>query len=314
MTAGDFKPVFATTNSPVKARPPPVLEVSQKLSSLCPHGQILTSFQGFFKDSFKLSTILALGALIQTIVITALPARYALLPLVLIIGHAIINTIIQTRSPKDNPFTLDVVPGRVTAQLPSRTSGAFGSKPAAQPLVVFHLGVRFNHPLGLLSPGANEIGDYFTAMTTALAERRDEFGMLHISTWRATERRSNNTIMIIAYFRDADGLNRFAHDPVHRDGWDWYLRFAKKEGNSHIGIFHETFVTRPGDYETIYVDCPPMLLGGANVRVEGGAGEKAAADGEAWARPLVSANHSALRSQSQRMATALPFEGGMDMY
>lgn len=258
---------------------------------------------------------MALGALLQTVVIAVLPARYALIPLLLLLGQAIINTILQTRSPKDNAFTLDVVPGRVTAQLPSRTSGAFGSKPAAQSLVVFHLGVRFNHPLGLLSPGAKEMGDYFTAMIKALEKRRDEFGMLHITNWRAAERQSNNTLMIIAYFRDVAGLNEFAHDKVHRDGWDWYLRFAKKEGNSHIGIFHETFVTRPGDYETIYVDCPPTLLGASNVKINGEDNEKATkVEGETWARPLVSANHSALRSQSGRMGTALPFEGDAEMY
>lgn len=247
--------------------------------------------------------------------ISVLPARYALTPLTLLLGISIINTVIQARSPKDNAFTLDVVPGRVTAQLPSRTTGAFGSRPAAKPLVVFHLGVRFNHPLGLLSPGAKEIGDYFTAMIKALEDRRDEFGMLHISNWRAAERQSNNSLMIVAYFRDVDSLNKFAHDPIHREGWDWYLRFAKKEGNSHIGIFHETFVTRPGDYETIYVDCPPTLLGAANVKVDDAGGEKASQGGERWARPLVSANHSALRSQSGRMGgTALPYEGDVEMY
>jgi len=271
--------------------------------------------QGFFKDSFKLPTILALGALLQTVVITVLPARYALIPLILLLGQAIINTILQARTPKDNAFTLDVIPGRVTAQLPSRTSGAFGSKPAAQPLVVFHLGVRFNHPLGLLGPGAKEIGDHFTAMIKELENRRDEFGMLKLTTWRGVERSSNNTLMTIAYFRDVAGLNKFAHDKVHRDGWDWYQRFAKKEGNSNIGIFHETFVTRPGDYETIYVDCPPTLLGAANVKINGDDAEKESkAEGETWVRPLVSANHSALRSQQGRMGTSLPFEAGMDMY
>lgn len=209
------------------------------------------------------------------------------------------------------------MPGRVTAQLPSRTGGSFGSKPAAQSLVVFHLGVRFNHPLGLLSPGAKEIGEHFQAMTDSLTERRDEYGMLHITLWRDSERRSNNTLMMIGYFRDVECLNRFAHDAIHRDGWDWYVRFAKKEGNSHMGIFHETFVTRPGDYETIYVDCPPTLLGGSNVRVVGDAGgeEKAAGGEEEWIRPLVDGNHSGLRSQSMRMGgTALPYEASEEMY
>ncbi|KAK2606728.1 hypothetical protein N8I77_005459 [Diaporthe amygdali] len=267
----------------------------------------------FLKDSFKLSTIFAIGALIQTIVVLVLPARYALLPLALLLGRSIISTIVQARSLKDNAFTLDVVPGRVTAQLPSRNSGAFGSKPAAQSLVVFHLGVRFNHPLGLLSPGAKEIGDYFTAMTKALSKKREEFGMLHLTNWRATDRETNNTLMIIAYFRDIDALNKFAHDKVHRDGWDWYHQFAKKEGNSHIGIFHETFVTRPGDYETIYVDCPPTLLGASNIKINPG-NEKESKGEETWSRALVSADHSALRSQSKRMGMTLALEGDVDMY
>ncbi|KAG8164233.1 hypothetical protein KVR01_006151 [Diaporthe batatas] len=296
MTAGDFKPVFTTTNSPVEERPPPVLQAS-------------------FKDSFKLPTLLALGALVQTAVIAVLPARYSLFPLLLLLGRAIISTILQVRSPKDSHFTLDVVPGRMSAQLPSRTTGAFGTKPAAKPLVVFHIGVRFNHPLGLLSPGAKEIAGYFAAMVKELEQRRDEFGMLTITNWRGTERSTNNTLMNVAYFRDVDGLNRFAHDKVHRDAWDWYLRFAKKEGNSHIGIFHETFVTRPGDYETIYVDCQPTLLGAANVQVNADDSEKVKTEEkETWIRPLVSANHSSLRSQQGRMGTRLPFEGDADMY
>lgn len=246
--------------------------------------------------------------------ISVLPARCALIALALALGRSFVLTVIQARSPKDNVFTLDIVPGRVTAQLPSRTSGAFGSKPAAQSLVVFHLGVRFNHPLGLLSPGAKEMGDFFKAMTDSLAAKRDEYGMLHFDMWRAGDRATNNSLMMIAYFRDVDALNKFAHDKVHRDGWDWYHRFAKKEGNSHIGIFHETFVTRPGDYETIYVDCPPTLLGAANVKVESDNEKKAPNGEETWTRPLVSADHPALRSQSKRMGMTLSLEGDVDMY
>ncbi|KUI53398.1 hypothetical protein VP1G_00686 [Cytospora mali] len=264
-------------------------------------------------DTLKLPTILAIGALIQTATLALLPARYSLIPLALILARSIITTIIQSRSPKDNPFTTDTVYGRVTAQLPSRSTGDFGSQPAAQPLVVFHLGVRINHPLGLLAPGAREISDHFQAMAQDLRQRQDEFGMLSMSTWRAIERETNNSLLTIAYFRDVQDLNRFAHDKVHREGWDWYHSFAKKSGNTHIAVYHETFVTSPGQYETVYVDSAPTLLGAANLRVNVD-GEKQEPGEETWTRPLVSADHSALRSQSRRMGMTLGIEGKTDLY
>lgn len=44
MAAGDFKPVLETTNSPAKARPPPILEVSRVTYPRRRHAQRLTSF------------------------------------------------------------------------------------------------------------------------------------------------------------------------------------------------------------------------------------------------------------------------------
>lgn len=143
-------------------------------------------------------------------------------------------------------------------------------------------------------------------MTTALTAptNRAEFGLLSTSTWRGTERASTNSILMVAYFKDVEGLNRFAHSKVHRDGWDWYLRFVRETGYRHLGIFHETFVSRSGDWEAIYADCEPTLLGAASVRVDGGVMGGGKAE-EAWIRPLVSADHPALKTQSKRMGLAL---------
>ncbi|KAK7748200.1 hypothetical protein SLS53_001455 [Cytospora paraplurivora] len=263
-----------------------------------------------FKDAFTLPTILSIGALIQATIFAVIPVRYAFIPLGLLLASSTFTTIIQSRTPKDNSFTIDTIHGRVTAQLPSRSTGAFGSQPAAQPLVVFHLGVRINHPLGPLAPGAREMGKHFQAMASDLNERRDEYGMLGLSMWRANERETNNSTLMVAYFCDVQDLNRFAHDKVHREGWDWYQKFARNAGNTHLGIYHETFVTYPGQYETIYVDCAPTLLGATNLRVKVGDGK----DEETWTRPLVSADHSALRSQSRRMGSTLGLEGEIEMY
>lgn len=143
-------------------------------------------------------------------------------------------------------------------------------------------------------------------MVASLNERREDYGMLSITNWRGQERQSNNIIMIIAYFRSVDDLNRFAHDEVHRKGWDWYHGFVRETGYRHLGLFHETFLSRAGDYETIYVDTAPTLLGGANVRVAGGDSKE---DGE-WLRPLVSADHPALKSQAKRMGLTLGLQEG----
>lgn len=257
-----------------------------------------------------MTTILALGAIVQTLVIAILPARYALIPVALLVLRSLITTLLQARAPTTNPFIDDTIPGRVTAQLPlaDNASGPFsrrfGNRAAAQPLVVFHLGARINHPLGLLAPGARELGDHFQAMVESLNERREEYGMLSITNWRGQERHTNNVIMIIAYFRSVDDLNRFAHDEVHRKGWDWYHRFVRETGYRHLGLFHETFVSRAGDYETIYVDVAPTLLGEANVKVAGKLDDSIKQNGE-WMRPLVSADHPALRSQAKRMGLTL---------
>lgn len=276
-----------------------------------------------------------MGALFQTLIVAFLPAGYALLPLAFIIGRSIISTILAVRAQNISTFTSGIIPGRVTAQLPlplpSRSRSPplngnpgdpivyFGHEPAATSLVAFHLGVNFYHPLGLLAPGAREIGAHFQSMTAELTARRDEFGMVNMSTWRGTERSSNNTIMLIAYFRSVADLNRFAHDKVHRDGWDWYHNFVKETGYRHLGIFHETFLSRPSEWETIYVDCQPTLLGGGSVTISGcakdGMAEKeASVEGrkDMWIRPLVSANHPALKSQSKRMGTTLGMEEDLE--
>lgn len=139
-----------------------------------------------------------------------------------------------------------------------------------------------------------------TAALTASARSRAEFGLISTSTWRGTDRASTNTILMVAYFRDAEGLNRFAHSQVHRDGWDWYLRFVRETGYRHFGLFHETFLARKGEWETVYDDCAPTLLGAGNVRIQGNLGSGGEAE-DAWIRPLVSADHPALKTQAKRM-------------
>jgi fumagillin biosynthesis monooxygenase len=246
----------------------------------------------FVKDAFKLSTLALFGSVAQVALFSILPFRWAVVPPVLLSLNAIITTIIQTLNPKSNPYMAPMVPGRVSAQIPARDTGRSGPAPAEDQVIVFHLGVQYNHPLGLLAPGAAEVGSRFTAMNDDLKKRADEYGLLHVSTWRGSERGSNNTLMLVYYFRDLASLNKFAFDPLHMDTWNWFNKIKRQY--PHLGILHEAFVSAPKSYENVYVNCNPILLGQASVKCE-------TEEGEAWVNPLVNADVPQLKSQHSRM-------------
>ncbi|KAI8195428.1 hypothetical protein KHU50_010933 [Colletotrichum sp. SAR 10_65] len=249
------------------------------------------------KDGFTLTTLFSIGALMQTALFLILPTKYAIIPSSAIALNSIISTIIGTRSKSANTYMNGVVPGRTSAQFPDPTTGKIPATPAGRSLLVFHLGVRFNHPLGLLSPGGREIGAYFDAMNKDLNLRADEYGLYHLSSWQSLEAERNNTLMFIYYFRDVEGLNKFAHDPLHRKTWDWYNSI--RDQFDHIGIFHEGFVTGPQQYETIYGNMKPTLLGAASLKCKN---EETKED--EWVNTLVNCDNSALRSQFKRMGKA----------
>jgi hypothetical protein len=233
-----------------------------------------------------------------------LPTRYALLPAVSLLLHSIATITIQSTSPSRNTFLGGVVQARTSAQIPNATyhpdpavgKPLFGSQPASQQVVVLHLGVRFNHPLGPLAPGAKETTAHFLRCSEELAKRAEEFGCIGQNMWRGAERSSHNTLMTVFYFRSVEGLNAFAHDKLHREAWDWVNRYAKETGHTHIGIFHETFLSAPGGYETIYVNMQPLLLAAANAKVRN---EKSGE--EEYVATLVNADTTTLRSQYGRM-------------
>jgi hypothetical protein len=256
------------------------------------------------KDSFSLTTLLVLGGVVQGVLSLMLPAGYALLPLVFLLLRAIVNTVRDLTSAENYALKRGVIPGRTSAQLPntsydplrSEKASPFGSTPAEKGIVVLHLGARFNHPLGALAPGAKDFGDQFLACHKDLLKRAKEYGCLGGTSFRGDEAASSNTILTVYYFRNLEGLNRFAHDPVHRQAWDWYNRECLKKGYTHIGIFHEVFSAPPGAYETIYVNMQATMMAGgyANIKNE-------ATGADEWVRSAVDASGPVWRSQQSRM-------------
>lgn len=258
-------------------------------------------------------TLLLFGAVVQTGITLVLPARYSLIPLLLISLHTIASTIIEIQSPSawKKGHGAGIILSKVSAQFPKESynddndNSPFSSTPANHGIVVLHLGIRFNHPLGLLSPGSKEIAKVSAACNKRVmayidddkTESKDDFGCLGMTSWQGTERESNNTVLNIYYFRDIEGLNRFAHDEIHRKAWDYYNKeFCARLGYTHIGVFHEAFYAPPEMYESIYLNIQPTMLGLATMQVFNEAKGK-----REWVSPLVDGKHPRLKSQWSRM-------------
>ncbi|KAI9723189.1 MAG: hypothetical protein M1828_004292 [Chrysothrix sp. TS-e1954] len=248
---------------------------------------------GFVKDAFTLRTLVCAGAALQVVLFAIVPPRVAAAPAVAGLLYTIILTALQTANVVPYRAAEIRIPGKTSAQLPSRATGGFGSTPAAEPLVVFHLALRISHPLGLLAPGAPTIMQHFQAINNSCLKEAEKWGLMGFSHWREGGQGSNNTLMLVYYFRDIEGLNAFAHDETHRKGWDWLV----KSKYPHIGFMHEAFSVDKGAYESIYQNFPPTLMGNITMKVN----DEGSGGAEKWVRPIVSADKGALRSQFGRM-------------
>jgi hypothetical protein len=93
--------------------------------------------------------------------------------------------------------------------------------------------------------------------------------------------------VIVQYWRSFDQLEAFANDAAdpHLAAWRNYWR--RVGSSTRTGIWHETYLVRAGEYETIYSNMPPFGLGKAGRVVPLSAATaargrlKAAADGAA---------------------------------
>jgi len=144
--------------------------------------------------------------------------------------------------------------GRFTVQLDE--SGA----------VVFLIGMRFNalRRLDLWWPTA-------TAMPKMLRhlESQPDAGLLGYRQWLG------RTTILLSYWRSAEHLQRFASDPnaPHAPAWRAYQRRLRK---ASVGVWQETYVVRPGQYEAVYVDMPLFGLAAATHSVAVGEGNRTA--------------------------------------
>ena len=125
--------------------------------------------------------------------------------------------------------------------------------------VVFLIGMRVNQPWKVWAwlPVALAMPKMLRELT-----RQPELGLL------ATQMQGGT---LVQYWRDVESLNAYARsrDQVHLPEWRAFNHRAR-QAQGAVGIWHETYVIGPGQYETVYVDMPPHGLGRAGRLVEAG--------------------------------------------
>lgn len=126
-----------------------------------------------------------------------------------------------------------------------RFMAALGKEP-----VVFIIGMRINKFWAI-----HKWFPVFMAMGPMLKElyMNKELGFLSTETllgWRM--------VTLIQYWDSKDQLYAYAKGEKHMKAWkDFYQKAAASKA---VGIYHETYVTAPGNYETIYHRMPAFGL------------------------------------------------------
>lgn len=132
------------------------------------------------------------------------------------------------------------------------------SADAAGDFVVFLIGMRVNRPLkvGTWLPVARAMPRMLKTI-----DSHPELGCLGYHSW------IGRTTILLQYWRDFESLDRFARDRdlPHLEPWRQFNRAVRASGD--VGIWHETFKVRAGEYEAIYANMPTFGLARATALV-----------------------------------------------
>ena len=119
--------------------------------------------------------------------------------------------------------------------------------------VVFLIGMRINKfwKFWKWMPVARQM----PRMLVELA-KHPELGLLHARTHFGLR-----NVMVVQYWRSFEHLHAYsvARDREHLPAWAAFKRQVAMNGD--VGIWHETYLVRAGEYETVYGNMPPYGLG-----------------------------------------------------
>lgn len=139
-----------------------------------------------------------------------------------------------------------VYPGRYTAQID-------------EPFVVFIIGMRINRLTAFREwlPVARAMGPMLQTLNA-----HPQKGYLGSQTSLI-----GRGVLMVQYWRSFEDLENFARnqDDPHLEPWRQYNKAVGASGV--VGIFHETYLVQPGQYEAVYANMPEFGLAAATKRV-----------------------------------------------
>ena len=119
--------------------------------------------------------------------------------------------------------------------------------------VLFLIGMRFNKwwRIDKWLPVVRSMGPMLRELY-----KQPELGLLHHEMW------FSRTLILVQYWKSADQLLSYANasDAAHLPAWKAFNRAVRDDS---VGIWHETYLIKPGQYENIYVNMPRFGLGAA---------------------------------------------------
>ncbi len=119
--------------------------------------------------------------------------------------------------------------------------------------VVFIIGMRFNKLLQFKKW-------WFTsrAMPKMIKELEEDrsLGMMH-----AYGARTGRVAFLVQYWESFDKLVAYSNNPdyEHKPAWKDFYKIVGLKGD--VGIWHETYIVKPGHSEAVYGNMPPFGLG-----------------------------------------------------
>ncbi|XOV87049.1 MAG: DUF4188 domain-containing protein [Pseudomonadota bacterium] len=117
--------------------------------------------------------------------------------------------------------------------------------------VIFLIGARVNRWWKI--PQAIRVGRAMGRMLEELS-RHPEMGLMHVESW------PGRTAILVQYWRSFDHLHAYARarDAEHLPAWAEFNRTIGSNGD--VGIWHETYLVKAGQYEAIYNNMPEFGL------------------------------------------------------
>lgn len=207
-----------------------------------------------FKWALPIQFIIGLGLLLGAI----LPnSTYALVGGLVLMCPTILKSIFAYTELYTDPLSRLVLKGRYEANMIMNKRMSMTTAPDARDkdkhsFVVFLIGARPNRNVDGFFKW---MGDAFEKMIQEL-EDNDTLGYIGSESFVGT-----TGTLSVQWWEDVESLNAWASSAMRTHSGPW-AKLAKMGAKSaDYGFWHETYKVTDGNYETIYVNCPPMMLG-----------------------------------------------------